>query len=254
MAGWWRTQGSAARVIVHVLCGLAASDILPADENVGRSSKAPAIQIVTAVAARYQSATDYVLQVRTESKVSRDPTLDSKLQLKLAASRPSRQMVWKRATAPANFEHSLVVSGQSGMGYSRRSKQYVSFGPDSELWNELRAIHLRYFGRFAMLDRLNADFGIAGHDSLRSGGRRIECVRILVQPRNESWAETLWIDTERALVLKSVLRSKRPAPAIGEVVTSVDWTDCRVDEEIDPELFTIAPPAGARRSNTLAWQ
>lgn len=200
--------------------------------------------LLRSVAARYASATDYTLRVRTKSAAS-------SFDLALAASRPRQFMAHQKSRTADPFELLLIADAGTAWGYQPRRHLYTRSGPGpGEARDELAHLHDRYFARFAQLDRLDATAELRGHGSVRS----IDCARVLLTGRTDHWTEELWIDPARHLVRKSVLRRPRPLPETGDLVTTTTWSEISVDTPPDPALFNFVPPPGARRTNTLEFR
>ncbi len=204
--------------------------------------------LLRAVAARYASATDYSLRVRTNSSASSSD-------FTLAASLPHQSMLRQKSRTNGRFELLLTADATAAWGYQPHRKLYTKSGPErGEERTELARVHHQYFGRFQHLDRLATDAKVVGHGSVRSGGRAVLCIRVRIESAGESGAEELWIDPARHLVLKAVARLKRPMPETGDIVTTTVWYECDLDHPADPSLFTFQPPPGTRRTNTLEYR
>ncbi|MGC4050891.1 MAG: hypothetical protein QM757_16110 [Paludibaculum sp.] len=204
--------------------------------------------ILRAVSARYTSATDYTLRLRTKSGTA-------SFDITLAARRPHQCMARQTARGPDPFELLLITDATTVWGYQPHRKLYTRFGPGpGDERTELERLHHLYFGRFQFLDRLAARASVVGTGSVQSGGQRVRCLRIRIEPTGGSDAEELWIDTARHLVLKSVARGKRPLPETGDLVTTAVWRECNLDRSVDPGILSFTPPPGARRTNTLEFR
>lgn len=201
--------------------------------------------ILRAVSARYTSATDYTLRLRTKSG-------PAAFDIALAARRPRQFMAWQKARGADPFELLLIADADTVWGYQPRRRLYTRFGPEPcEERTELERLHRQYFGRFQFLDRQAAAAKVVGQGAVQSGGRSIRCTRIQIESAGGDGPEELWIDANRHLILKSVVRRKRPLPETGDIVTTTVWTECDLDHPAEPGVFSFTPPSGARRTNTL---
>lgn len=207
------------------------------------------------VALNYETATDYFLRVQTTVKATVGDSSTARFDFTLAASRPMQAMMSELSRTSDTFELTIVANESGVFGYMPQRKRYSSKDRGkSDEQEELTHIHERFFRRFRLLDRLKADVKTSAVENVRVGGKNIRCLRVRLNPVDEDWTETLWIDSDRSLVVRSVMRRKRPIPEPGEVVTTTLWLECRVNEPVDGRLFMFTPPPSAQRTNNLQYR
>lgn len=211
-------------------------------------------ELLRSVAATYESTSDYYLEVRSTSKsVQREEK--AAFDYILAASLPTHLMVRQRSRTGDRFELRIGTEGSAVWGYLPLAKLYTINGPDkSDESEELRRLHQRFFTRFKLLDRIEAEVESHGSGIVKSDGKPIRCARVRLVSLDGGWTEELWIDEMRCLVLKSVARHKLPVPEVGEIVTSTIWTHCQLNHPPDPALFRFDPPNSAQRTNVLEYR
>jgi len=93
-------------------------------------------------------------------------------------------------------------------------------------------------------------------EEIEVGGQKISCAVIELKLDTGGFqvspVEQLWIDPKRNLVLKTVLKSKRPVR--NQQVSTIDtreWTVARTDQSPDDDLFTFQPPRGVKLVQVL---
>lgn len=219
-----------------------------------RAGDATAQAILKAVAIQYGTVTDYYLEVRTISKSSLGQTVES-FDFVLAASRPFQFMLRQRSRSSDRFELLIVADDSSAWGYLPLWKVYTKVGAGrSDERDQLKRLHERFFGRFRLLDRVDAALASTGSGRVRSGGKSKDCIRIRLISSDRSWTEELWIDAKLNRILKSVFRRRLPFPESGDVVSTSVWRECRLNEPVDAALFRFEPPRSAHRTNTLEYR
>ena len=128
----------------------------------GLENAADVHQLLRSVAAKYDSSIDYDMRIRTK-------TGQAAFDFKLAASRPHQMMVRQRSRTADRFELLLIATASSSWGYMPLKKRYTANGPErcSER-DELARVHDRYYGRFRLLDRIDAMAQITGKGMVQS--------------------------------------------------------------------------------------
>lgn len=230
-----------------------------------------ALRLLERVGARYGAMNDYELEVRIVSTTG-FPGMEGRTRYRMAAAAPGRFSLSRQDDREGLTE--LVVSdGRTVWSFDGRAKQYrvEPLRDETGRMMESRGVvrfaerHIRYKERFALVGgREQRAPKFERYEDVESGGVRQRCAVIRTESRESAgkraWAETLWIDTGRALVMRSRRRflpeagALPPVSNLPEVASTqlpseedarFEWR--RIEGPLEDELFRFEAPAGSRR-------
>jgi hypothetical protein len=201
------------------------------------------------VAATYQSAIDY--EVEVESKVVSIPWNSTATSIKyvLAASRPRLMFTEAKVIEPIVDDVRLGAEDCSAWAYAPKKRRYVIDGYCAGIADELRRQHFRLFRRFETLDSMDLTAQVTRSERQSDGEHKVRCVVLRLRPRTGGdWTEHLWVDDRRCVVLKSVMEVRR---LFETIVTTSTWRKLRIGIKIEPTVFRFIPPSDASETNWL---
>lgn len=249
---------------------LAALMAAPAGGGAKMTSE-EALQLLERVGARYGAMNDYDLEIRMVSSAG-FPGMEVRTRFRMVAAAPGRFFLSRQDDREGLTE--LVVSdGRTVWTLDGRAKKYRVEPLRDEAGRMLKSRgvagfaerHLRYKERFDLVGRREQRAPkFERYEDVESGGVRVRCAVIRTESRESAgkraWAETLWIDTGRALVMRSRRRflpeagalppvSNLPEVAATQLPSEEDarfeWR--RIEGPLEDTLFRFEAPAGATR-------
>jgi hypothetical protein len=210
-----------------------------------------AIKLLGRVVATYEQAEDASTVIATIERTGESGIRSAHSFAGYELRRAGRLMSLRSTQVNRN---SLWIAGADRVWqYSADTKEYTEAtrgeGVDVSTMEFIASWYERLCGRFTKLGKLNVRVTISRKEDLRTGGLKHSCVVMKVIPESvgeASWAETLWVERETAIVWKSVMHW--PANQNGFATDqTILWSKVDIGALPDKESFEFVVPKGARR-------
>ena len=196
-------------------------------------------------AAQYQSETELNCQISVTITDSAGSGEKTQYVVTLKAIRNVSYYARKRVTRPLRSDIAIFRHDSTLTALDMVERKYLRFpyDPAGAEAREMKELHFRHYGRFALLDRLDVALSKLRGDRNRCG---IELVS-----SKEDWTEQIWVDSGNLHVVRSVLQNHEFRGEYGRVrVKSV--MDCRIGGPPMESDFVAVIPKGFRRTNSLS--
>ena len=150
-----------------------------------------------------------------------------------------------------------VSDGHSSWAYRPELRQYTEDAPGTDRSRRAQEtaskVETMLLTRFRMLSKVPKEARILRQEDVQvdvmpgnKKGRKVRCLVLDIKPTGgEHWTEQLWIDPDRALVLKSIFVEPARPPFLPSRSVLRVWNRLEIGPP-DDSVFHFTPPRGAR--------
>lgn len=214
--------------------------------------------VLKKVSATYKSLKNYDFEVTQRSE---SPGLTfAALEFRLAGVRPDKFYLEQKMPAA---DIVCVNDGDSVCTYLPKKKAYTRHSGSAVEGEEdlqgqqpdddpLVAAQKLLINRYSALGALSGGAGFRTEDSIKVGGKKIDCYVIEIHLSGNGGSHQLWIDKSRFIVVRHMEVHRQTFGRVtAEVRTTLSWKKAEIEAEPDAKLFAFTPPGKAKEVEVL---